>query len=145
MAESLVDQLAAIDQRQEEQRERWFVVGEDGVKREVRQKFEIAGKVIEVPLIGLERPSRLDLKKIKASMDSDLALETQGGKRRLFTRMFSGSKEPSKIEIEIELEQSDPSEGIMALHKRAANEIKEHCLHIEAPVRLAEKPTTEEE
>lgn len=123
LAEALVEQLSVIDERQGEQRSRWFTL-ESGVNVEVVETYRVAGKELELPRIGIERPSRLDVKNIKATMNSDLSLESKNGFQRLITRVFAGSATTSEIKVEVELERSDPSEGMMALHKNAANRIK---------------------
>ena len=127
ITEALVDQLEVIDERQSEQRARWFRV-EGDTKVEVKEKYKIGGEEMELPVIGVEKPTRLDIDVGVIKLDSDLSLENRGGVMQLIGRMFTGTEKSSKVEIKLKLKQTPPSEGLMALHKRAANEIKEQTL-----------------
>ena len=125
IADALVSTLAVIDQRQAEQRSRWFKC-EDDKHIEIRETYTIAGHEVELPICGIERPSRLDIDVIEADLDSDSAIEKKDGVFRIITRMFSGNRNRgSVVTIRVKLKQAEPSEGLMALHKRAANEIKD--------------------
>ena len=125
LADALVDQLEVIDNRQAEQRQRWFRV-EDDKHVEIREVYSIAGHEKEVPVCGIEKPSRLDIKSIRVKVNGDLSEEKQNGVMRMVTRLFSGRDDKSsEIEITVELMRGEPSEGLMAIHKRAANEIKD--------------------
>ena len=134
VANALVDQLAVIDKRQAEQRARWYRV-EDGKHVEIRQVYSVAGHERELSTVGIEKPSRLDIKAIKAEVNSDLSLKKNKGVLRLLARMFTGSPDKTaEVKITVELEKGEPSEGLMALHKRAANEIKDFVDSIDIKV-----------
>ena len=131
IAESVVNQLARIDERQAEQRERWYR-DEDGKKEEVVQTFTIAGRDYEFPMIGIERPSRLDIKEIEVKLNTDTSLQNRKGVCRFIARAFAGSDtRSSEFDVRVKFKQSAPSEGILALHKNAANRIKEMLQQVE--------------
>ena len=134
IANALVDQLAVIDERQAEQRARWYRM-EDGKHVEIRQVYSVAGHERKLSVVGIEKPSRLDIKTIKADVNSDLSLKKNKGALRLLARMFTGSPDKTaEVKITVELEKGEPSEGLMALHKRAANEIKDFVDSIDIKV-----------
>lgn len=123
MAQALVNQLAVIDQRQAEQRERWFEEI-DGVKVERREKYDIAGNIVELPVIGMECPSRLDLDKTFLKTKNDLVQESKAGVFKILVGFFSGAAgKSSPIEFGFTMRRGLPSKGIMALYNRAGNEI----------------------
>lgn len=123
MTQALVKQLAVVDQRQAEQRERWFEVVDD-IKVERREKYNIAGHVVELPVIGMECPSRMDLDKIYLKTKNDLTQEKKSGAFRLLVNFFSGkTDETSPVTFGFTLKKTIPSKGILALYNRAGDEI----------------------
>lgn len=132
IAKAVVAPLEVLQQRQADQRDRWFVENADGVKEEVRETHKINGVEREISLIGLEVPDKVILSKVTIKLDSDLVMEKpqQSGVRRLVSSLFSGSEKSSEIELETEFEHVEASEGLMALHRRAVNEIKHYCMEV---------------
>ena len=123
MTQALVKQLAVIDQRQAEQRERWFEEV-NGVKVERRETYEIGGQTVELPVIGMECPSRLDLEDTFLKTKNDLVQEKKDGVFKVLVGFFSGKADKSSpVEFGFTLKRGLPSRGIMALYNRAGNEI----------------------
>lgn len=126
IAAALVDQLKVIDERQAEQRSRWFQKDANGVYQQVRERYKIGDEEIDVPVIGMEQPSRLDIEEFEAKVDTDVGFGHQKGLRKLMVRMFAGAEnKSSEIKVTIKLKRSSPSEGLLAFHKHGANEIKD--------------------
>jgi len=141
IAEAIVDQLDAIDERQREQRARWYTKDDNGVLVESRDNYEVAGTELDLPVIGVERPTRMDLDEVKVVADSDTTVDADGN---IIVRMNANSDKTSNVAIEVKMKKGEVSEGLLALHKRAVNEIKERLMHIPIPVNQKKEGDTNE-
>lgn len=129
IAESMVESLEVLNDRQAAHRERWFSEDENGVKNEVYETYVVGKNTWQLPRIGLEVPEKLVVSKVKTSVKTDVNLtgHRKKGLRKLVAAMFAGRDETSEIDISVEFKQGKVSEGLMALHQRAVREIKDIC------------------
>ena len=142
---SLANKLDTINERQITQRERYFQFDERTRKYvEICDTYEIAEQEFTWPRIGMEVPTRLAIKKIRAKVNTDATIEKQNGLLKLLCKAFAGSKsESSVIDFDIELKEAPVSKGLMALSNNAGNRISTELQHLDSRIEesiQSEKP-----
>ena len=124
LAEAVVDAIERLDERQEDMRDRWFETGEDGVKREVVEKYVFLGEEYDWRRIGVEKPARMVLKRAKSSIKTDFkVIKDKTGIMKFVPTCFAGKEEDCEYSLEVEFENDSPARGLMALHQRAGDDI----------------------
>ena len=131
LVKAVTKKLEVVNKLSRAHREQWFAKDDDGVYREVKDRYEVDGVVREFPRIGIEKPTSLELHSVTAKVNTDLtAQKNKKGLFRLFAHAFTGKDEVSELELEICFKQANPSGGILALHKRGEREIREACMEV---------------
>ena len=140
IANSVGEALEELQDAQAEKRERWFDYDEDAdVYTLTRKTIEYLNHQSEIPLLGLEYPHSVKLAKIEVELETDVNVEGSN------EDMVAGnSNEPSTLRVKLELEHSEPSEGMLSLHKLASREFREFVKHFhgdlfEPPVKMEDK------
>ncbi len=121
LSESMLKPVEELEERRAELRDRWFEVGDDGVLRMRKLRFELNDKIHHVYLLGLERPSGLIVDEVNTELETDLEYD----KDDFVVGMFSGKEETALLKVEIKMKESVVSEGLLALHQYAARQFKE--------------------
>ena len=124
LAEAVIDAIERLDERQEDMRDRWFKTDDNGVKREVIEKYVFLGEEYDWRKIGVEKPSRMILKRAKSSIKTDFkVIKDKKGLMQFIPTCFAGKEEDCEYSLEVEFENDSPARGLMALHQRAGDDI----------------------
>jgi putative ubiquitin-RnfH superfamily antitoxin RatB of RatAB toxin-antitoxin module len=113
------------------QRERWFKTNDKNQRVEVYDTYIIGGKERKFSRIGLESPDKFAISKVTVKTGSDMEAEVdEKGLKKLTCHLHSHSDKTAEVEVTVEFERVEASEGLLALHKRAVREIKEACMEL---------------
>ena len=138
IAVAMSEPIQKLHEIRAEQRERWFQTNDNGEKVEVYDTYVIAGKAHQFSRIGLESPDKFAISKVIVKTGSDMEAEAdEKGLKKLTCHLHSHSEKTAEVEVTVEFQRAEASEGILALHKRAVREIKEACMEL--------NPETQEE
>ena len=119
----------------EEQLKRWFEEDANGVLVTKYKEFNFFDEFhVKLPIAGMEEPLGFELDKLNTSINSDIHIEVNEKKgswlRRLVVNAFSGKEQHSEFTLDFSLKHVRPSDGMLAIYKCAAHEIRQIFKHI---------------
>lgn len=139
IANSVGEALEELQDAQAEKRQRWFDYDEEtGVYNLHRETIEYLNHQSELPLLGLEHPHSVKLSKLEVEIETDVSVE--GSNEDMVT---GSTNEPSTLRVKLEMEHTQASDGMLALHKLASREWREFAKHFHSE--LFEPPENMEE
>ena len=131
IAIAMSEPIEKLHEIRAEQRERWFKTNDKGERVEVYDTYVIGGKERKFSRIGLESPDKFAISKVTVKTGSDMEAEVdEKGLKKLTCHLHSHSDKTAEVEVTVEFERVEASEGLLALHKRAVREIKEACMEL---------------
>ena len=131
IAIAMSEPIEKLHEIRAEQRERWFKTNDKGERVEVYDTYVIGGKERKFSRIGLESPDKFAISKVIVKTGSDMEAEVdEKGLKKLTCHLHSHSDKTAEVEVTVEFERVEASEGLLALHKRAVREIKEACMEL---------------
>lgn len=107
------------------QMKRWFNEDSEGRLVAKHERLVLCDHEIDAPRHGLEKPVGLEVDSISVSLSTDGENNIIDGEHEIeSSNIFSDMK------IDIKLKSTTPSEGLTALHRHGAAEIRNACMHI---------------
>lgn len=129
IAKAILDGHDASREKNKKHQSRWFEEQEDGVKKEIREVYEISGEKIEFAKIAFEDIHSIAIKEVSIELGTpeiEIKRERKGVVKLVLDLFSKKEGEKNLNKITVSTERVEPPPGLIVLQRMAAREVKEH-------------------